>query len=525
MKPAARPDDALTIADFFDRGVRISAQQLCLVSDTYQATFAQVRQQSESVAAQLLARGLAYARIAVLSPNDPLAVVALLGLSRVGGVWITIGVTDPADKIVAMIARTQARLVFFHSSCQATIQLLSKLQPEVQVVCLDAPLAGVECFADWLKKPAGSLTSTPTRPEDLADICFTGGSTGAPKMLQATQRIYETMIATMLLSFQPRQMDRFLVVTPFIHAAGAAALPFLTSGATVFFSSGTHSVDILDAIERHAITHVFLPPTLIYALLNDPTTRKQRLVSLRGIIYGASPISEEKLREAMELFGPIFHQCYGQSEAAMICAYLSPDDHAAALDGSAPQLLRAAGRPTPLMRVEIMNDAGELLPAGERGEIVVRGGLVIPGYLDDAAATAAAQAYGWHHTGDIGVFDDAGYLYVVDRKKDMIISGGINIYPSEIEQVIMEDPAVALCAVIGVPDEKWGEAVTAIVECKAGQQVDSARLIERCRQRLGRIKAPKSVHLWPQLPRTPLGKLDKPAIRAQFWAGRSRNVG
>jgi len=266
-----------------------------------------------------------------------------------------------------------------------------------------------------------------------------------------------------------------------------------------------------------------MPPTLIYMLLAHPDVRRHDYSSLRYFMYAAAPMAAEKLREALAVFGPVMAQTFGQVEAPMVCTYLSPQDHVDAL-ALHPERLLSCGRPTPLTRVAIMDDEGRLQPQGERGEIVVQGSLVMSGYHDQPEATAEASAFGWHHTGDIGRIDAEGYVYIVDRKRDMIISGGFNIYPSEIEQVLWAHPAVQDCAVVGVPDDKWGEAVKAIVQLKPGNDVEPAALLTYCRDRLGSTKAPKSVEVWPDLPRSAVGKVLKKTIRERYWVGRDRSI-
>jgi acyl-CoA synthetase (AMP-forming)/AMP-acid ligase II len=234
-------------------------------------------------------------------------------------------------------------------------------------------------------------------------------------------------------------------------------------------------------------------------------------------------MSVEKLKQAIEIFGPVMTQVFGQAEAPIMCTYLSPEDHVVG-DPTLEGRLASCGRPTLLTPVEIMDDAGNLLSPGEKGEIVVRGNLVMKGYYKDPVATKEVSAYGWHHTADVGYKDAAGFVYIVDRKKDMIISGGFNVYPSEVEQVIWAHPAVQDCAVIGVPHEKWGEAVKAIVELKSGCSVSDSEIIAFCKQQIGSVKAPKSVEFWESLPRTAVGKVRKRDIRARFWEGIDRKI-
>jgi acyl-CoA synthetase (AMP-forming)/AMP-acid ligase II len=264
---------------------------------------------------------------------------------------------------------------------------------------------------------------------------------------------------------------------------------------------------------------------VIYRLLDIPDlATKVDFSSLKYFLYGAAPMSVEKLKQAIAVIGPVMMGGYGQTEAPASIAYLTPDEHFAGGQLASDERLSSVGRPNPLVRVEIMDDANEILPQGETGEICVRGDLVMKGYYKAREKTAETVIEGWLHTGDIGHVDAAGYLHITDRKKDMIISGGFNVYPSEVEQVLWGHPAVQDCAVIGVPDEQWGEAVKAVVELNAGQQVSAEELIALCKDKLGSVKAPKTVDVVDALPRSPVGKVLKKDLRARYWKGTARRI-
>jgi acyl-CoA synthetase (AMP-forming)/AMP-acid ligase II len=260
-------------------------------------------------------------------------------------------------------------------------------------------------------------------------------------------------------------------------------------------------------------------------MLAHPAARSHDYSTLRTLIYGASPMSADKVREAWDVFGPIMFQGYGQSEALMIASVLSVSDHAEALaDPALAHRLASAGRHGPSTAVAIMDESGSLVQTGEKGEIVVRGDIVMSEYLDQPEATAEAKAFGWHHTGDLGYLDEDGFLFVVDRKKDMIITGGLNVFPGEIERILLSHPKVRDVAVVGVPDPKWGEAVHAAVEPKECGSITEADLIEYCRPLLGGVKTPKSVAFVETLPRNATGKILKREVRAPFWEGRDRDI-
>jgi acyl-CoA synthetase (AMP-forming)/AMP-acid ligase II len=348
----------------------------------------------------------------------------------------------------------------------------------------------------------------------------TGGTTGRPKGVRLTDRNVETMSALTLMSYPFRGRPRYLALAPLTHAAGVLCFPVMALGGEVVVMPAPDLGDFLALVERRRITHTFLPPTLVYALLAHPDLDTTDLASLQCLWYGAAPMSAHRLEEAIRRIGPVLGQLFGQSEAPMMISTMSPAEHLRPDGSPALERFASAGRPTPLTTVAVMDPGGRLLPPGERGEIVVRGSLVMDGYHRDPQATAEAGRFGWHHTGDIGYLDDDGWLYLVDRAKDMIISGGFNVYSAEVEQALLAHPTVQDCAVIGLPDEKWGERVVAVVQPRAGTSPDPADLRAFARSRIGGVKAPKEVLVWDDLPRSKVGKVLKPDIRSRLLPGQ-----
>jgi len=284
------------------------------------------------------------------------------------------------------------------------------------------------------------------------------------------------------------------------------------------------ALDVLRSIERFRATHLFLPPTAFYNLLAHPDVRKFDYSSLKVFLLAGSPVSPDKLKLGVEIFGPCLCQCYGQTEAPMLLTFLDAKTVAAAAAGDHPERLRSCGKPTSAVRLAIMDDAGSILPPGECGEIVARGTLVTAGYYKMPEATAEIRAHGWHHTGDVGYMDEDGYVYIVDRKKDMIITGGFNVYCAEVEAGIMALPQVHECAVVGIPHDTWGEAVKAIVVLRNGATLTEETVLAHCKAKLGGVKAPKSVEFWKEIPKTPAGKIDRKTIRKPYWQGVERQV-
>jgi fatty-acyl-CoA synthase len=276
-----------------------------------------------------------------------------------------------------------------------------------------------------------------------------------------------------------------------------------------------------DLVEQHRITTTFLVPTMIYVLLDHPAIATADLSSLQTIIYGASPMSPSRLVEGMKRFGPVFMQLYGQSEAPNCVTVLRRIDHD---PEHYPQRLASCGAPIGNLQVRLLDDDGHEVADGEVGEICCRGPLVMAGYWNKPQETAKALRHGWLYTGDLARRDADGFLYIVDRSKDMIITGGFNVFPREIEDVLTRHPAVAAAAVIGVPDDKWGEAVKAVVVLKSGESASAEALIAMVRDAKGAVHAPKSVDFADSLPVTGLGKPDKKALRATYWGATTRAV-
>jgi fatty-acyl-CoA synthase len=384
----------------------------------------------------------------------------------------------------------------------------------------DDHAAGMRSFWDQAKACAPAPLVVEAQPEDVIRLAYTGGTTGKPKGVMLSNRSVVMQALLMLAGRDwPREI-RLLCPTPISHGAGALLVPTLSRGGTVILQHGFDKDRFLDGVERHRANVTFLVPTMIYGLLDHPRTRQTDLSSLQTLLYGAAPMSPARIREAIDVFGPILMQSYGQSEAPSNILILTQDDHLR----NDSDILSSAGKPYPGVTVRLLDDEDREVDRGGIGEICVRGPLVMDGYWKQPDLTVDTLRNGWLHTGDMAYQDDAGYFHLVDRKKDMIISGGFNVYPKEIENVLTTHPAVAAAAVIGVPDEKWGEAVKAVVVVRAGCETSADALIALVKERKGAVNTPKSVDFVDVLPLTPLGKPDKKALRDRYWKGLSRSV-
>ncbi len=365
-------------------------------------------------------------------------------------------------------------------------------------------------------------------PDHIVSLAYTGGTTGKPKGVIGLAQSMNTMTSVQLSEWEWPTEPRFLMCTPLSHAGAAFFVPVVIKGGTLFVTARFDPAEVLAMIEEKKINSLMLVPTMLYALLDHPDSRTRDLSSLETVYYGASAINPVRLKEAIERFGPVFAQYYGQSEAPMAITYFAKGDHVDADGRPVTERLTSCGRPAALARAALLDDDGNPVPTGEPGEICVAGPLVSGGYWGLPEQTAETWRDGWMRTGDIAREDADGFWYIVDRTKDMIVTGGFNVFPREVEDVVAEHPAVAQVGVIGTPHEKFGEAVTAIVVMRNGHELSDAVIAEiraMVKDRKGSVQAPKDVIAVDSLPLTGLGKPDKKALRARFWEGHDRTVG
>jgi fatty-acyl-CoA synthase len=517
--------------DYFDKQAETTPNRIALIDGERRYSYADVRAASQGIARAMRAAGLrAEEPVAIYSTNEARVLFCMLGLMRAGGVWVPINYRSAADANVEYLKYVRTKWLFYHSAFRDQVQELKSRVPTLRyLICIDAndhENPSLEAFMqtgsdshdlDWAD-PYGN-------PDRLVGLVPTGGTTGPAKGVRVTSLAWGTMTEMASHYWRGDTADPVcLSVAPLSHAAGVVAFAMFTIGATNVVLPGFDALAVLQNIERFRITHLFLPPTAFYGLLAHPDVRKFDYSSLRVFLLAASPVSPDKLKQGVEIFGPCMCQSYGQTEAPMLLTWLDQKTLVAAATGDHPERLKSCGRPTSAVRLAIMDDQGRILPPGETGEIVARGSLVTAGYYEMPEATAEIRAHGWHHTGDVGYQDGDGYFYIVDRKKDMIISGGFNVYSAEVEAGIMALPQVHECAVIGVPDAKWGEAVKALVVLHAGQSLTEREILDHCKAKLGAVKSPKSVEFVSEIAKTAAGKIDRKQLRKPYWAGSDRAV-
>ena len=495
----------------------------CLFLGSTVASYREVRERTSQFIQALASKGIGQGSpIAVLSANRPevLYNMAAMMVSGARGTPLhPLGSLDDHAYVCndAAIETLVYDPVLFG---QRAAELKEKVPSLKNLLALGADDVGDDYPALADQFSPQPLVAAEIDPESSSALIYTGGTTGKPKGVMAAARSAATMTMIQMVEWELPDELRMLVATPLSHAAGALFVPTLMKGGALYAMSGFSPDEFFGMIEKHKITATFLVPIMIYILLDSPQAETADISSLETLVYGASAMSPTRLQEGIRKWGPIFFQCYGQSEAPMVLSHLKKADH----DLARPERLASCGRPTPWVRLALLDDDNQQVAPGEAGEICVRGPLVMAGYHGLPEQTAEAFAGGWLHTGDVGRLDDDGYLYIVDRKKDMIISGGFNVFPREVEDVIATHPSVAQVAVIGVPDETWGEAVKAVVVARPGESIEADALIALVKQAKGSVQAPKSVDIVESIPLSALGKPDKKALREQYWSGRERGV-
>lgn len=357
-------------------------------------------------------------------------------------------------------------------------------------------------------------------PDSIAWLLYTGGTTGVPKAAELSQVAVAQMTMSVSVGWDLPGRRNYLAVAPITHAAGMLVTPTLLAGGTVTLLQSWDPHEWAATVAREKVTLSLLVPTMIYSLLDSGALDTADLPTLETIMYGASPMAPARLREGLERMGQIFCQLYGQTECSGIVSSLWRHHH----EPDRSERFGSCGLVMPGVQVTLRDDDNQIVTPGERGEVCVRGLNVMTGYHKRPDLDAETLIGGWLHTGDVAVQDDEGFLYLVDRKKDMIVSGGFNVFPSEVEKILSEDPSVAAAAVIGVPHEVWGEAVKALVVPRPGFAVDVDRLIKLVKARKGSHYAPKSVDTVDHIPVTPLGKPDKKALRGKYWSTSDRQI-
>jgi acyl-CoA synthetase (AMP-forming)/AMP-acid ligase II len=516
-----------TLPDVLDRACGYYTASVAVVDGDRSITYGELRDWSDRVGNGLVALGVQKGeRIGLLPPNSLEFIPTQHGIWKAGAVLVQMPARASASVHRANLDRTSATTLIYHASFDDVVAAIRDDLPKLQRLIRvgDEPSSTVDmCYDEHFGAQASGRPAVDIDVHDEAYVLFTSGSTGEPKGFVQSHFTWGHYSITAGLEIGDIAFGEiFAHGAPLTHFTQIFVMPTFLRGGTNVMLPGLDVDGLLAAVQRERVSATAVVPTIIYLLLDHPRRDDYDLSSLRTMIYAGSPIAPERLRDALSVFGPIFIQTYAGTEPGYVSC-LRKNEHR--VDSPAAlERLASAGRPMFHVEVSIQDDEDRPLAVGEVGEVCSRQLGQMLGYVDPERNAEALRA-GWVHTGDIGRLDEDGFLYIVDRKKDMVVSGGFNVFPRQVEDVLLGDPAVAQAAVIGVPHEKWGEAVHAVVVAKPGTTVTAEWLIDLVKRELGGIPAPKTIAFADALPVNPAGKVDKKALRAPFWQGRRRQVG
>ncbi len=487
-------------------------------------TYLELDKQSNRVAHALLAQGVkATSRVAILAKDSLKSYEILFACNKINAVLVPINWRLAAVEISYILTDANVKVLFVGWQFQ---KLVATIRDQLDAINTFIALEKAEenwlNYDRWYQDHSDLPPHIPISPQDVAVQMYTSGTTGRPKGVQLAHNSFFAIAKEFVKQGKTwigwNSTDKSLLVLPFFHIGALWwAIRGLASGAENILLETFVGTEVLQAIEKYRVTKTCMVPSMIQVLLTESKCKQTDFSSLGYIVYGGSPIAESLLREAMVTFSCNFVQIYGMTETGNCAVSLPADAHTSAR-------LKSAGKPFPGVSVAIMNSSGKTLAVGEVGEVCIKSPAQMIGYWKLPQATAQTLVDGWIHTGDAGYFDEEGYLYIFDRVKDMICYAGENVYPAEVENVLYEHPSVADVAVIGVPDEDWGETIKAIVVLKPGIKATAFDIINFVRGKLADFKLPRSVEFTESLPRTPSGKLQKSKLRDKYWQGYERKV-
>lgn len=485
------------------RGLRLNPQGEALVDGPLRMTYSELVAQVEAVASYLQEQlPSPQSRVGVCGHNNWQHVVAMLGIFASGHVWVPLNPRNSSAELAGIAEAADLSLIV---ADEDFIPLFADAGRPL--VLMSGTSDGHPSIATIVERNSGKRPADIAHLQDaISAIKFTGGTTGSPKGVLQPYRAFMSCIASMFATFGFDSDDRMLVVAPLTHGAGTFLLPILAVGGCNILMDGAKAPAISETIIAERITASFMPPTLIYSLIDHAQTTGIRYSGIKHLIYGAAPMPPNRVRQAHSIFGPHLAAIYGQTEAPTMISAITARELADEAN------LESVGRPCPFNEVQIMAPDGSFLPPGETGEVVVRGDLVMRGYLNRPDLTRETIVDGWLHTGDLGAFDERGYLFLKDRLRDVIITGGFNVYPADVEAVLGAHPDVVDVTVIARPDDYWGQRVEAAVVLATPASTSTAELIEFAKAELGSVRAPKVIHILPNMPINPVGKVTRNSV-------------
>lgn len=517
----------LVLKDLFNKALAYNHDKPAIVFKNEVLTYGELNKLANKLSHAFQDKGIGVeAPVAMIMSNCIEYVVTDIAIMKIGAVKVPLNNMLGETEIKYMLENSQSKAAIVGPEFYSVVAKIREEIPSLQTVVglTDQVPDG---FISWKDFLAGRSDSTPiadVKPSNTATITYSGGTTGLSKGIVQTQQKLVMSLYCHLIELEIVSDDKILVMTPLPHSGGRFIQTGILKGATHYIYDKFDPIQAIDTIMEKQITVTFMVPTMIYRLI-DTIAEKNIDVSshqLKMMCYAAAPIMEERLKQGLEVFGPVFFQFYGQTECPNFITRLKKEDHS--LDPHKVHRLRSCGKPTIMSEVRIVNEDGEEVRTGEQGEITVKSPFVMERYHLLTEKTAETIINGWLHTGDMGRVDEDGYVYIMDRKNDMIISGGMNVYSTEVENVIQQVPGVRQVAVIGIPHSDWGEQVIAFVIADAAQVPSEETILQYCKQNLAKYKCPKKIKFVEEFPLTPYGKLDKKTLRKPFWQNAERSI-
>jgi acyl-CoA synthetase (AMP-forming)/AMP-acid ligase II len=520
----------MNVGTLLTKSARTFPKNLAVAHGHKKFTYAQFNSRINRLANALAGLGIKRGdNVALVQYNYPEMLESMFACFKAGYGAVPINFRLHPNEFGFIIDHSQAKAVIVSPEFNEAISYIRDRIPLARyLITLSGAEGELLDYEKLISAESDQWDDAHVQPDDLAWLFYTSGTTGLPKGAMLTHRNLLAMTMNFYADMCPGlgPDDAILHAAPLSHGSGLYALPNIgKAAANIILESKSFDPElVLKTIEEYRITNMFAAPTMVKLMAESPAVGRYDYKSLKAFSYGGAPMLVEDLKEAMVKLGPCLVQLFGQAESPMTITYLSHRDHV--LDGTPEQMRRlaSAGFPRTDVEVKIFDSEDKELSPGEMGEIVTRSDLVMKGYWRNPEATADTIKNGWLHTGDMGYMDESGYLFIMDRSKDMIISGGENIYPREIEEVLVRHPAIREVAVIGVPDPKWGEAIKAVVALLPGQSATEEELIEFCKDNIASYKKPKSVDFVHELPKNNYGKILKRELRATYWEGKERKV-
>ena len=518
----------ILISDIPRKHAKLYPNDEALVFEEYRLTWRELDERVNRFANGLISMGIKRGdHVAILAQNSHRFMEYYYAVSRAGLVAVPLNWRLSNEELRHILDHSESKTLIAGEEYLETARTLRPQCPRIEHhISLDGPADKMTDYETLLDNSSPNPREGPCDEDAMFILMYTGGTTGLPKGVMISNRNLLTATLGCVLSIRPERTDSTLMVLPLFHIALWPVLAVHYMGAKAVINKRFDLAWVLNTIQKERVTHMNVVPTIVGFMLTFPDLDKYDLSSLRALTYAGSPMPFELLMRLKERFPDLeLGQGYGLTEASPLVSMLDDKDHRRTETEKDRRRLSSAGREGLTVEARVVNENGENVVRGEVGEIIARGKNIMMGYWKNPELTAQTLRNGWLHTGDMATMDEDGYIYIVDRKHDMIISGGENVYPREVEEVIYKHPAVLECAVVGVPDDVWGEAVKAVVVLKPGEKATEEEIIGLCKTHLAGYKKPKSIEFADNLPKTPIGKIQRRLVKEKYWAGRDRKIG